>query len=98
MGGVSLGCGVGDIIAVSKLAVRVYSAYEDAPDDYRNIANEVKSLDIIINNAALHFESTTLSDNKRQEGQVVLKGCQDVLEDLDSFIVKYSSLDSASTS
>ena len=67
-------------IAVSKLAVRVYSAYEDAPDDYRNIANEVKSLHIIINNAALHFESTTLSDNKRQEGQVVFNSAYGIRE------------------
>ena len=32
----SFGYGVGDIIAVSRLALKVYSAYKDAPDDYRS--------------------------------------------------------------
>ena len=92
------GWGVGDIIAISQLAVKVYTAYKDAPDDYRNISDEVESLQIIINKAARHFESTTLDDNSRQEGQKVLKGCQNVLEDLNSLIEKYNSLPSSNTS
>ena len=94
----SFGYGVGDIMAISRLAVKVYAAYKDAPGDYSNISDEVKSLDIIITDAAHLFESTTLSDNKRQRGQEVLRGCQKVLEDLDSLIVKYNSLASPSTS
>ena len=94
----SPGFSVGDIFAISDLAVKVYTAYKDAPGDYKHIANEVRSLHIIINNAAQHFESTTLSDNKRQEGKEVLQGCQDVLKDLDSLILKYNSLASASRS
>ena len=98
VGAMSLGCSLGDIMAISELAVKVYTAYKDAPGDYSNISDEVKSLDIIINNAAQHFKSTTLSDSKRLKGQEVLRGCQKVLEDLNSLIVKYNSLASASTS
>ena len=94
----SFGYGVGDVMAVSRLALKVIIAYKDAPDDYRNISDEVESLHIIIEKAAQHFESTTLSDNSRQKGQKVLKGCENVLEDLDTFIEKYNSLASASTS
>ena len=93
----SFGYGV-DIMAISGLALKVYTAYKDAPEDYRNISDEVESLHIIIKKAAQHFESTTLSDNSRQEGQKVLKGCKNVLEDLDTLIEKYNSLASASTS
>ena len=53
---------------------------------------------MIINKAIRHFESTSLSDNNRKEGQVVLKSCQNVLEDLNSLIEKYNSLASANTS
>ena len=60
--------------------------------------DEVKSLHIILNKAAQHFESTTLSNNSRQESQEVLERCQNVLEDLDSLIGKQNSLTSASTS
>ena len=94
----SFGWGVGDIIAISGLATKVYTAYKDAPDDYRHISDEVKSLQIIINKAAGHFESTILNTNTRQEGQEVLKGCQNVLEDLNSLIEQYNGLSSTNTS
>ena len=89
---------MGDIIAVSRLALKVYTAYKDAPDDYRNIADEVKSLHIIIEEAARHFdESTTLRNKKQQRGKEVLEGCENVLKDLDALIGKYNALASANT-
>ena len=81
---------MGDIIAISQLAFKVHSAYKDAPKSYRHISEEAKSLQIIINKAVKHFESTTLSDSDLQEGQEVLKGCQSVLEN--SLIEEYNSL------
>ena len=96
----SFGFGAGDIMAISKLASKVYTAYtayKDAPSDYKHVAEEVKSLQIIINTAAQHFESPALSDNNRQDGQEVLKGCQSILEDLNSLIDKYNSLAPNST-
>ena len=94
----SFGWGVGDILVISRLAVKVYTAYKDAPDDYKHISNEVKSLQNIVNKALRHFQSTALSSDIRQEGQDILKGSQDVLEDLNSLIEKYHSLSSANTS
>ena len=89
----SFGYGVGDIMAVSRLALKVYTAYKDAPDDYRNIADEVKSLHIIIEEATRHFdESTALSNKKQEGGKEVLEGCQNVLKDLDTLIEKYKAL------
>ena len=87
----SFGYGV-DIMAISGLALKVYTAYKDAPDDYRNIADEAKSLHIIIEEAPRHFESTTLSNKKQQRGKEVLEGCQNVLRDLDALIEKYNAL------
>ena len=95
MSGSMFGWGVGDVIALVKLAAKVRAAYKDAPHSYRHISEEVKSLQIIIKKAAKHFEGTTLSEDDQQEGQEVLKGCQSVLEDLDSLIETYKSLASA---
>ena len=92
------GWGIGNIIATSKLAAKVYAAYKDTPDDYKHISEEIMSLQVIINTAVQHFESTTPSGSDRQLGQEVLKGCQSVLEDLDSLIVNYHGLSSANTS
>ena len=86
------GWGVGDIATITTLAVKVYTAYKDAPDSYKHISQEVKSLQILINKAVPHVEKTTLSDNCRQEGQEALKGCQSILEDLHSLIEKYKDL------
>ena len=84
---------MGDIMAISGLALKVYTAYKDAPDDYRNIADEVDSLHIIIEEATQHFdESTTLSTKKQQRGKKVLEGCQNVLKDLDALIDTYNAL------
>ena len=91
------GWGVGDIIAISGLAVKVFTAYKDAPDHFRHISDEVKSLQIIIKKTAQYFESTTLGSNNWQECQEVLKGCQNVLEDLNSLIEKYNGLASGNT-
>ena len=92
----SLGYGIGDFIAIFVLCAKVYTAYKDGPDSYKNIAEEVKSLQAIIKKAAQHLKSTTLSDNDRQEGQEALKGCQSVLRDLNSHIInKYKSLASS---
>ena len=92
------GWGAGDIIAISRLAVKVYTAYRDAPDDYKHISDEVKSLQILIDKAAPYFNSTSLNNNSRQEGQQALKGCQDVLQGLNSIIEKYNSSGPSRTS
>ena len=88
----SFGWGGGDVFALAQLVVKVYTAYKDAPDDYKNIAEEVKSLEGLINKATRHVTSTVLSDDDRQECEDAMKGCQSVLEDLNALIEKYKSL------
>ena len=83
---------VHDIIATSGLAVRVHSAYKDAPDDYRHIMEDVAALQVLIDKVAQHFKGTIISSDDRHHGQKVLKGCRGVLEDLMSFIEKYNRL------
>ena len=91
------GWSMGDIAAISTLAVKVITAYKNAPDSYRHISEEVRSLQILINKAAKYIGGTPLSNDDQQEGLEVLKGCQSILEDLDSLIRKYNSLASATT-
>ena len=88
----SFGYSVGDFIAISGLAVKVYSAYKDAPDDYKHISDEVKSLRIIVDQAAKYLNNTALGNDKQREGWEALQSCQSVLEDLNSLIEKYKSL------
>ena len=83
---------MGDILTISGLAVKVYSAYKGAPDDYKHISEEVKSLQTAVDQAVKFLKNPSLSEIKRQDGQKVLESCQGILEDLNSFIEKYKSL------
>ena len=80
-----------DIIAISGLAIRVYTAYKDVPD-HRHISEDIAALQVLINKAGSHFKSTTISNDDQHYGQKTLRGCQSVLEDLNSFIEKYKRL------
>ena len=91
----SFGWGVGDILAISGLAIKVYTAYKDAPEEYRHISEEVVALQILIDQVAQHFKSATMSSSDRLDGQNTLKGCQSVLKDLNTLIEKYKSLASS---
>ena len=85
------GWGVGDIITISGLAYKVYTAYKDAPDNYRHISDEVEALQTLVDKVAEYFQSTTISSSDHDNGQKILKGCQSVLEDLNTLIEKYKS-------
>ena len=76
----SFGFSLGDIIAISDLALKMRTAYKDAPKGYRDICGEVELLEIRINKAISYIKGTTLSDDDMQEGEVVLRNCQSVLE------------------
>ena len=92
------GWGVGDIITISGLAYKVYTAYKDAPDNYRHISEEAEGLKILIDKVAQYFKSTTISSNDHENGQKILKGCHSVLEDLKSLIEEYKSRSSTNKS
>lgn len=81
---------VSNIIAISQLAEKVYTTYQNAPDEIRHISEEVMPLQAMTNMAVQHFERTTFSDDDWQLGQEVLKGCHNVLEDLHSLVEKLS--------
>ena len=94
----SFGFEVGDVLAVSKLAWDVYTAYKDAPEDFRNISDEIKSLHIIVDRNKDRFQDKTLNSNEQVQLREILQGCTNVLGDLDILHTKYMSLGSAQSS
>jgi len=70
----SFGYGVGDILAISKLARDVYNVYKDALGDFRNISDEIKSLHIIVDsdNLKAKFQDPNLTSEEQE------KYCRDV--------------------
>jgi len=90
----SYGYGIGDFLAVSKLAWDVYTAYKGAPEDFSNISDEIKSLHIIVDGHKDQFWEKTLNSDKQTQLQEILQGCANVLGDLDELHTKYMRLGS----
>ena len=88
----NFGFGVGDFLAVSQLALRVYSAYKDAPGGLRNISDELNSLHNVVNKAQTQFEDSNPDPENEEKLKGVLRGCQNVLKDLDDLLVKYRAM------
>jgi len=88
----SYGYGVGGFIAVSKLAWDVYTAYKDAPEDFRNISDEIKSLHIIVDRHKDNFQDKTLTSDEQVQLREILQGCTNVLDD--KFHIKFIRLGS----
>ena len=91
----SFGYGMSDFLSVSKLAWDVYTAYKNAPGDFRNISDEIKSLHIIINRDKDKLQDKILNSDEQMELREILQGCTNVLKDLDKLHIKYMSLGSA---
>ena len=91
----NFGFGVGDFLAVSKLALDVYTAFKDAPEDFRNVSDEIKSLQIIVDRQKDEFQNTSLNPDDETHLREILRGCTNVLEDLDKLHHKYMRMGSA---
>lgn len=83
---------MGDILTISELAVRVYTAYKDAPENYSHISEEVEALRVLIDGAGKHLKSPAISIDEIQRGEKVLKSCQTVLTNLDDLMKEYKSV------
>ena len=88
----SFGFAVGDFLAVSKLALKVYNIYKDAPNEFRSISDEVKSLHIIFEEHKGKFRDTNLCSEDKERLRQVLQGCSNVLKDLDKLMSQYKRL------
>ena len=80
--------GIGDIIALSKLAWDVYKAIEDAPGVLRNVHQEVRPLYIVLKKAERTCRSTQDPDSE-VELKEVLAYCNSVLVELNMLSIKY---------
>ena len=87
-----VGWNIGKFIAISALAINVYTAVKYVPDHDRNILEEIAVLRILIDKSAKHFKGTTISSADRHDGQKILQRCQSILEDIGSLIEKYKRL------
>lgn len=81
---------MGDIFSIAELAARVYTAYKNAPHDYRHISEEVAALQGLIEGVEQRHKGTIIGSKDHCTGQKVLRSCRSVLEDLHGLIERYN--------
>lgn len=82
-------------MAVSALAVKVYTSYKSAPKEFLHISNEVNVLHMIVRKVEAQLNGLITLDTSLQiELQIMAPSCKGVLEELDDLMMKYESLGS----
>jgi len=85
---------VGDYLAVTRIAWTLYNGYKDAPGDFKNLSDEIKSLHNIVSSDILtaKFRDPNLPSEEKGRLREILQGCTNVLKDLDNLLTKYKRL------
>ena len=91
---VSFGYGIGDAVAIGKLAWTVYKACKGIPASFGHIAQEVLALEAMIRQFQEVFEGQPLSIVEQERLNHVGQGCEDVLTNLLDLVKKYEGLGS----
>jgi len=87
---------VGDFLGVARIAWTLYNGYKDAPGDFKNLSDEIKSLHNIVSSDILtaKFRDPNLPSEEQERLREILQGCTNVLKDLDNLLTKYKRLGS----
>ena len=95
----SFGFGVGDFLAVSRLAKGVFEACKDGPREYKEISREAKSMRYAINSLSNdvqdpHSLLNTKGVKRKPELVEIIKNCDTTMQEVQAMIDKHSSLKS----
>ena len=97
----ALNWGIGDLLAVTKLAWDLYhNCYlvaREAPDDFRQLVNELASLQGVLRTLRddVHSDKSFLErmgENRKETLERCLTSCTDTLRKLQRLIIKYREL------
>lgn len=97
----ALNWGVGDLLSVTKLAWDLYhNCYlvaREAPDEFRQLVNELASLQGVLRTLRddVHSDKSfleKLGENRKQTLERCLAGCFDTLQKLQQLVIKYKKL------
>jgi hypothetical protein len=90
----SFGFSVGDFISLGQLAWQIYKSCKESPESFKNVSQEVLSLHAVLKEVEETLSGYPLSQSKEASLLTITRGCRDVLQDLQSLILKYESLGS----
>ena len=88
----SFGFGVGDVLAVSKIAWKVYKSCKDAPESFGDLSAEVLSLHTVLQELEENLDGHELPATQQTRLKTIINSCDAVLQDLQTLVAKYESL------
>ncbi|MCJ1263552.1 hypothetical protein MMC22_003422 [Lobaria immixta] len=88
----SFGYSVSDFVAAGQLAWKIYKVCKDAPENFKNIAQEVLSLHAVLKELEETYPDANFSAAQQSRLRIVGDGCRAVLEDLQGLVDRYNSL------
>ena len=88
----SFGFGVGDFLAVGQLSWKVYKKCKDSSGNYAELSNEVLALHGVVKEVEELVAEQDLTSGQNKSLSIHRQGCEDVLNDLESLLLKYESL------
>ncbi|KAH6995460.1 hypothetical protein BKA56DRAFT_509110, partial [Ilyonectria sp. MPI-CAGE-AT-0026] len=84
-----------DVVAVLQLANAVRKEFIGAPDQFKAISNELRSLAIVLQDVDVNIVGCELSDQQEAHLGEITHSCRSVLERLQKTLDKYIQLDSS---
>ncbi|KAF8533166.1 hypothetical protein BDD12DRAFT_810401 [Trichophaea hybrida] len=86
---------IGDIIAISQIAITVYQSCKDAPRDFQ-LLSEVSNLHTVLTETKVLVEEEALTPERTKKLEEIIVGCNSVLTDLQELLGKFDCLGSKS--
>ncbi|KAM0270232.1 hypothetical protein ACHAQH_009514 [Verticillium albo-atrum] len=89
----NFGVGVGDVVLISGLAWKLFKAYKDASDDFKQVSTDIMSLHAVLRETEDYLqEHTDLDISRVNRLQMLCDGCKPILDELEALVTKYDSL------
>ncbi|KAF2183576.1 hypothetical protein K469DRAFT_690028 [Zopfia rhizophila CBS 207.26] len=89
----SFGYSAGDILKALELANEIRTRFVDAPDQFKAISDEVRSLSIVLDDIKVVLPQRDLTSEQRKELVSIIVGCYNILNTLNKTLEKYQELD-----
>lgn len=88
----SFGFSAGDFLVVGQLCWKVYKKCKDSPGNYAELSGEVSTLYAVMKETEELLSQQNLSADQEAKLRPCQQGCDKVLKDFNSLLVKYESL------
>ncbi|KAI0137469.1 hypothetical protein BJ170DRAFT_590398 [Xylariales sp. AK1849] len=93
----SFGTSVGDILAVCQLASKLRKEFVNAEGQLKSIDTELRGLSHVLQDLEVVLSGEDLSKRRENDLCDVLVGCHDLLNELNNFVTKNSTLETEQT-